>query len=410
MSEIRTYRAAWILPITSPPVRDGAVAVRNGRVAAVGPVAEVRRRAGEAAETDLGDTIVLPGLTNAHTHLSLSALGGISRNSGFLDWLSRVAAAASEMTAEGVQASVQSGIEESWDLGTVLLGEITTRPEGTDKLMEHGELAARVYFEFLGVTEDRARERFKAAMKCALDLKRVDRTGVLPGLSPHAPYSVWPDLWERTIAYSREHDLRWSTHFGEPPGEDMFLRRGEGPLREFMMAKGVWDDSFPIPGTSALELLEVQGAPDERALLVHGLHLDTDEIARIAKTGASLCLCPRSNAYLGLPSPPIGALLAGGVNLCLGTDSKASNEDLSVWAEMRAIRQLAPEMAASRIVAMATLHGAVAMGMDHLAGSIREGLPARLVVVDASGLDDEDPAEYLVRETVEGRVRHLAAV
>ena len=407
MPETRSYRAQWILPITSPPIHNGAVVVRNGHVAAVGPVTDVQKRFAEINETDLGEVILLPGLTNAHTHLSLTSLAGLPRDSGFLDWLGHVSQAAAEMTPEDVRDSVQTGIDESWAFGTVLLGEITTRPDGVDRLLEHGRMMARVYFEFLGVTEDRARERFEAAKKSAIDLKKVNSREILPGLSPHAPYSVWPDLWGRTTEFSRKHGLRWSAHFGEPPGEELFLMDGSGPLRDFMMAKGVWDDSFPVPGTSALDLLESQGAPDERALLVHGLHLDSDEIARIAATGASFCLCPRSNMYLGLPPPPIDALFAGGINLCLGTDGKASNKDLSVWAEMRAIRELAPAMAAAHIVAMATVQGALALGMSHLAGSIREGLPARIVAVDASGLGDEDPAEYLVTEDVESRLRHL---
>jgi len=408
MASTRITCSKWVLPVVSPPIRDGAVAVTDGVVNAVGPARDLRDRFGEATKTDLGETILLPGLVNAHTHLSLTVLSSFPLGSGFLDWLTRLSKAAAAMSEHEVCASVEAGVEESWALGTVLLGEITTRPDGVQKILDHGRMMARVYYEFLGVREDSARERFETAKRLALDLgQKHGAPGVLAGLSPHAPYSVWPDLWGQTVAFAKEHDLRWSTHFGEPPGEEQFLKSGTGPLREFMESKGVWDDAYAVPGRTAMELLAAQGAPDQRALLVHGLYLEPDAVARIAGSGASICLCPRSNAYLDLPAPPVRELHESGINLCLGTDSKASNHDLGIWAEMRALRELVPELSARRIVEMATAGGARALGMDHLAGSIQEGMPARILCVDARGLGQEDPHDYLLREKIEGRQRHL---
>jgi cytosine/adenosine deaminase-related metal-dependent hydrolase len=268
---------------------------------------------------------------------------------------------------------------------------------------------ARVYFEFLGVTEERARERFTAATRSVARLQsHAGAETVLPGLSPHAPYSVWPDLWARTAETARRHGLRWTTHLAEPPEERRFLLEGTGPIRDYLESLGVWDGSFPVPGRGAVALLEAAKALDERALLVHGVHLETEEMDRLAATRASLCLCPRSNAFLGLPPPPVTALLERGVRLCLGTDSKASNRDLGVWGEMRALRRLAPSVPAARILEMATVRGAMALGMSHLCGSLRPGIPANLVAVNLAGaLPGADPETCLVEEPVEDRVRVL---
>jgi cytosine/adenosine deaminase-related metal-dependent hydrolase len=394
--------------VVSPPIRDGAVAVTDGVVNAVGPARDLRDRFPKATEIELGEAILLPGLVNAHTHLSLTDLSSFPLGSGFLDWLPRLSKAAAAMSEKDVCASVEAGVEESWALGTVLLGEITTRPDGVQEILDHGRMMARVYYEFLGLREDRARERFETAKRLALDLGQGHSAPtVLAGLSPHAPYSVWPDLWGQTVAFSKEHDLRWSTHLGEPPGEQEFLKHGTGPLRDFMESKEVWDDAYPVPGKTAMELLADHGAPDERALLVHGLHLEPNDVARIAGSGASICLCPRSNSYLGLPASPVRELHESGINLCLGTDSMASNHDLSVWAEMRALRELARDLPARRLLEMATIRGARALGMDHLAGSIQDGLPARILAVDAPDLGQGDPHDFLVREDIEGRQRHL---
>ncbi len=227
------------------------------------------------------------------------------------------------------------------------------------------------------------------------------------GLSPHAPYSVWPTHWREATAFARANDLLWSSHIAESPDEAEFLTRGTGPLRDYLVALGVWDGSFPVPGRSVIDLLTDAAALDERALLVHAIHLDEGAIARIAATGASVCLCPRSNAYLGLPPPPVEALMTHGVKLCLGTDAKASNDDLSVWAEMRALGRIAPRIPARRLVEMATSNGARALGFDGLAGTIRPGDRSPLVTVKSDGTRVDDPYRFLAREPVEEGVLPL---
>jgi cytosine/adenosine deaminase-related metal-dependent hydrolase len=164
---------------------------------------------------------------------------------------------------------------------------------------------------------------------------------------------------------------------------------------------GLWDGSFPVPGTGAVAAWTRSGLLDGRALLVHGVHLEPADLAAIASSGATLCLCPRSNAYLDLPPAPVTAMVEAGIPLALGTDSKASNQDLGIWGEMRAIRNLMPAFPAAAILQAATVNGARGLGLDHRVGAIRPGLIPRLVRVAFSGPVPEDPHEFLVREPVE---------
>jgi cytosine/adenosine deaminase-related metal-dependent hydrolase len=361
---------------------------------------------------DLGRAILLPGLVNAHTHLSLTTLADAGpRSEGFLSWLGRTARAARSMGADEVRGAVREGLEESFRLGTALVGEITTRTEGIEEILAHPVMRARVFFEFLGVSEPRARARLDEAERGALALRTetaargLDR--VRAGLSPHAPYSVWPAHWREAAAFAQAHDLFWSSHIAESPDEDEFLTRGTGPLRDYLHALGVWDGSFPVPGRPAIDLLADAGALDERALLVHAIHLDEGAIARIAASGASVCLCPRSNAYLGLPPPPVEAFMSQGARLCLGTDARASNADLSVWAEMRSLGRIAPRIPARRLVEMATSGGAWSLGFDGMAGTLRPGDRSPLVSVQSNGTRVDDPYEFLARESVEEGVLPL---
>jgi cytosine/adenosine deaminase-related metal-dependent hydrolase len=401
-----------VLPIASEPVADGAVARRGETIVDVGPARDVCSRHPDAETVDHGDAILLPGLVNAHTHLSLTALADATpRGEGFLSWLERTARAARAMEANEVRQAVREGLEESYRLGTALVGEITTRTEGIEEILAHPMMRARVFFEFLGVSEGRARARLDEAERSALAVRTettargLDR--VRAGLSPHAPYSVWPAHWREAAAFTRAHDLYWSSHIAESPDEDEFLTRGTGPLRDHLVALGVWDGTFPVPGRPAIDLLTDAAALDERALLVHAIHLDKVAIARIAASGASVCLCPRSNAYLGLPPPPVEAFMSLGTRLCLGTDAKASNADLSVWAEMRALGRIAPGIPARRLVEMATSGGARALGFEGLAGTLRPGDRSPLVTVQSDGTRFDDPYEFLARESVEEGVLPL---
>ena len=134
--------AAWVLPVVSPPIRDGGVLVREGRIVAVGRFEELRRTAPLAAVENLGEAIVLPGLVNAHTHLSLTALSAhIPRGIPLLRWLATVTGEARAMSEDEVRRSVQEGLEMSWRAGTMALGEITTRSEGVSVIA--GEISKR---------------------------------------------------------------------------------------------------------------------------------------------------------------------------------------------------------------------------------------------------------------------------
>lgn len=396
-----------MLPVTSPPIREGGVLVRDGRIVSVGPFEELHRSAGPVAVQNLGEAIVLPGLVNAHTHLSLTALSAhIPRGIPLLRWLATVTGEARAMSEEEVRRSVKAGLEMSWRAGTMALGEITTRSEGVSVIAGDARFSSRIYFEFVGVSLERCKSRFEAAAEAALSLRRED-SHIRPGLSPHAPYSVWPTFWARAVSVCREHDLRWSTHLAESPYERAFMEEGRGPLREYLERWGVWDDAFPIPGMSAVPLWSSQGLLDERALFVHGVHLEARDMDTIAAANAYLCLCPRSNAALGLPAPPVLELVSRGVRLCLGTDSLASNSDLSIWGEMRAIREIMPELSPESILSMATVNGAQALGLEDRCGTLQSGLPARFLSVNAADLGDGDPIAYLLKPQIELRVRSL---
>jgi len=401
------YRSNWLLPIHSDPIPDGVVVVDGDQVAGLGPADEMLGHFPQAELHELGETIVLPALVNAHTHLALThEAGKHPSGAGLFPWLKSMVPQARAMDEAAVTAAVTAGIEESRRLGTGLLGDIVTHPAAARALQAAAPLRARAFFEFLGVSEATCRRSLEAAQQAAEAMPAKGR--VRPGLAPHAPYSVWTPLWKEAVDWATERDLPWTTHLLEPASEPLFTARGVGEIREYLEWLGVWDDAFPPMGQRPISFFDRTKVLGPGALFVHGVHLVPDEMNRINLHDIALCLCPRSNAYLGLPPAPMDGLREAGVFLCLGTDSKASNHDLGLWGEMRAIRGLAPDLPAGDILTMATAHGAMALGFRGEAGVIAPGVEADLIAVGADGLGAGSPEEYLVREPVDGRVQRLA--
>jgi len=360
----------------------------------------------DAAWSDLGNAVLLPALVNAHIHLGITGLAGRHpQGQGLVPWLDSMVPAARAMTPEQVTHSVTEGIDRCVALGTGLVGEIAGRPEVVPALLQDGRLLARVFFEYLGVKPEAAEQIFAGAARAAESLAAKGLWRIQAGLSPHAPYSVLPQYWKKGVELTKQLKVPWSSHVAESPEEVSFLRSGEGAFRDYLTRIGAWDDGFPVPGASVVSYLESMDVLDESALLVHGVCLDESEIERLAMNDVALCLCPGSNAYLGLPQAPVTALHEAGVFLCLGTDSLASNQDLSVWAEMRRVHDLAPGIAAVDILQMATANGAMALGFGGKAGVLAPDVPARLVAVELPQDFDGEPEEYLVSEPVEDRLR-----
>jgi cytosine/adenosine deaminase-related metal-dependent hydrolase len=394
------YHASWILPITEPPIRDGWIVTDRGRIVAYGAYGAVTRRAASHAEAmavDLGPVAVLPGLVNAHTHLELSYLRDeVAPASEFLTWIRAVMAARRRRpspTAPAILEAMGEAIAESSACGTAVVGDISNTLVSFPALV-HSPLAAVVFFEVLGFNITDANALIERACGEIEALGATDR--VRTSLAAHAPYSVAPLVF-RAIrrAIDRDPFAPCSVHLSESVEEVEFIRTGGGPWREVLEEAGVWNAEWVPPGVSPVQFLDDNGFLDARVLAVHGVQMTAADLSRLSAHGATLVTCPRSNRHTGAGTPPIEDFYASGVRIAVGTDSLASAPDLSVFAELAALRALAPSVPASRLLASATIEGARALGFDADYGTIEPGKSARLVAVDVpAGTGDVE--EYLV--------------
>jgi aminodeoxyfutalosine deaminase len=377
----RIHRAAWVLPIAGPPIRDGWVAVDHGRIVEVG---------GSDPSTTPPPTAILPGLVNAHVHLELSSMRGrVPPGDRMPAWAERlIALRRSEAQAGG--DSIVEAIEEARASGTALVGDVTNTLASCGPLAR-GLLSAAIFFELIGFREsDAGRTVGDAEQRLAAI---VNHPGLRATVVPHAPYSVSPDLF-RAIARAAG-DRPMSVHLGESPEEIRFLRDGSGPWRGLLEKLDAWSDAWTPPACGPVEYLDRLGLLNQRLLAVHAVHLTDGELHRLANAGATVVTCPRSNRWTGAGDPPVERFFRAGVHVAIGTDSLASVEDLNLFDEMAAVRRLAPSVPARRILESATLTGARALGFDRDFGSIAAGKRAELIAVRIpAGLDDVE--EYLV--------------
>ena len=395
-------RARWVVPIVSSPIDDGWVDVSDGRIVAVGS----GRGDGSGEERDLGHVALMPGLVNAHTHLELSyAAGAVPPAPRFTDWIRQVMAlrrAHADPCAAPIVAAARDSIAALHAAGAAAVGDISNTLI-TVPLLNDGRLTAAVFFEVL---------RFRGAETRAVIDDAMDRLRrVTPGPhvrvwpAPHAPYSVSPQLFGALRAWlDADASARTSVHLAESPQETELLTSGEGPFRDLLQDLSAWDADWSPPGCGPLEYLARLGFLTRRTLVVHAVQLQRADLDRLARAGATLVTCPRSNRHVGVGDPPIAGFYEAGVSVAIGTDSLASAPDLNVFGELARMRALAPEVPAERLLASATLAGARALGCDAWLGSIEAGKDAALIAVETPrGVDDV--TEYLVGGIEPAQVR-----
>ena len=399
--------ADWVLPITAPPIRDGAVLVVGERIRAVGP-----RRSVEAphntAHRHYDGAAILPGLVNLHTHLEYTNLGPLPERQPFWEWMPALIRRSQQAPADFWPASASAGARQLVAAGTTCVGDIVTFGPGLTAAQTHN-LAGISFIEAVGL---RARARLSeqltalsARLERSVRLMRGSRR-LRVGLGPHTIYTLSTAALERLAALAQARNLPLTIHLAETAAEVELAHSGQGLLAERLTTMGGHDlietgGCGAGPALLAARCGLFEGRP---VVVAHGVHLDDEEIALLAARDVAVALCPRSNAGLHCGAAPIQRLVEHGIRLGLGTDSLASNESLDLFAEAAAAYALwqrqaggafNPRAAARRILRWLTIEGAQALGLERELGSVTVGKYADLAVVALPRPSDTNLAEQL---------------
>lgn len=337
----------------------------------------VEVRAARAGDGPWLSGLLIPGLVNAHTHLELTSLGLIPGGSGLPAWVE--AQAFARVGHEVGLEAARDGAAMLVQAGTAGVSDICGERSTAEVLVRAG-LSGIAQVELLGRDEHRELQGIARAQA----LGRVvssDRARVVERASPHAPVSTSLALARSTFASAVGAPA--SVHLAEGPDERVFLTEHAGRWADLLDQLGVaWRNREAVVG-GPVDWLRAAGGLGSHALLVHGVDLRGPELSEIAQSGASLCLCVRSNLHIGGAAPDLAAVLSSGIRVALGTDSLASCEDLDVLGELPTLSRLAPEVPVERWLRAATEDGAAALGLCGL-GSFSPGARPGLVHLDAA--------------------------
>ena len=407
MPETVCYRAAWVFPVLGPPIADGVVEVRDSLVVDVYPAAQRSATAGKAIDLNdriQSDAILLPGLVNAHTHLEFSQLEQPLGEAGgrLTDWIPEVIRwrrSRDESDPNAKAAAIAQGTRESLAAGVANLGEIATAP-WSRSLHPTPTPRCTAFLELIAFSDaDNQRARDLAFAHLDPEQPRDDR--LTYGLSPHAPYTVNLELLEDAVDLSHRTGAPLQMHLAESLEELEYIGAATGPFRDMLERVGVWDEAKAPRGLRPLDYLE-RLAQASRVVIAHGNYLTPQEIRFLGEHASDMAVafCPRTHNFFGHGEYPLSTMLADGVTLALGTDSRASNPDLSILAEMRwlADRQLASP---TDILRMGALNGAEALG-DTLGGAIAPQRRADFALLSSPPMNDPYEALFSAETTVRG--------
>lgn len=377
-----------------PELDDAVLLTGNGRIEAVESYKCFRRRAVSAyVFTDLGETRLVPGLVNAHSHLELSYLHGRTPGGGgFAHWMrGLVSLLGLPVEEDRLVEALRQALGSALQGGTAHIGDIgSRRPELVAEaalLQAGGPGAAYPVTHFLevfghalpgGMSPAAPPELnvCKLTPACAASLPQ-ERHGNCAAAG-HALYSTEPEAMRAAREWCAARGRPFSLHLAESVEEEDCLLHGRGDLHDLLRLR-VLPKDWRAPGIRPVPYAARIGLLGPGVLAVHAVHCDADDIVLIAGAGASVCLCPRSNAFINVGQAPAKAMAGAGIALCLGTDSLASNHSLDMFEEMRAARETYG-FSSRAVLRMATLNGAHALGLAHL-GSLAPGKAARFAVL-----------------------------
>jgi 5-methylthioadenosine/S-adenosylhomocysteine deaminase len=358
-------------------IEDAGVAIKNGRIVAVGQRKDILRRFTSSQTVDARDKIIVPGLINGHTHIPMTLFRGLADDLDLQDWLTKFIfpAEAKNVSEEFVRAGTRLGLAEMIRGGTTTYCDMyyfeDAIADETARAGVRGVLGETV-IDF-PVADNKTNAEAMAYVEKFVQ-KWKGHELITPAVAPHAPYTVSEEHLKAVRAFSDRTGAPIVTHISETKREV--------------------DDSLKAKGASPIDYLARIGFLNERVIAAHVVWPNAGEIAILKRAGVGVVHNPQSNMKLASGVAPVPQMLKDGVKLGLGTDGAASNNDLSMWEEMDTVAKLhkvfsgdPKVISAEEAFELATIRGAQALHLEKDIGSIETGKRADLVLVERDALN-----------------------
>ena len=349
-----------------------------GRIAEIGPDSDVPNPP-SARTLDCPNAAALPGLVNLHTHLELTGLRGAVPDEDFFAWIGRVRNAKESLSEAEFAAAAVSGLRETWHSGTTTVADTGTSGATVTALSELGGRGI-YYQEAIAPDPSRCDATMQSLRASVEQLQNSASDSVTVGVSPHAPYTVSPQLYAAVASYARTEGLPLAAHLAESRAEWQLITLGEGQFA------GMWRDRAipPIePARSSIEYVQRFGILGRDLLAIHCVHVDEADLSHMSELNVPVAACPRSNLRHGHGYPPLADFIGANLRIGFGTDSAASVDSLDIRMEAKLAHERSG-LSAVDCVRMLTLDGAAAVGLDGETGSLDPGKWADICLIELS--------------------------
>jgi aminodeoxyfutalosine deaminase len=372
----RLHKAKWVMVEPEVWIENGIVEVPSGRISAVG-----KAHAGADVQ-DHGEGVILPALINAHTHLSLSCLSDRLRPGiGFVEWVKELIEARTAFSPQQILTASIQAADLARQTGTGLVAEVGPWEPGAEAITRAG-LEGIVFLEMLG--------------NCpTLPDVPDNRNGLSFSYAGHALHTTAPETLRVVKAAAAIRECVCTFHLAESDAETEFLSTGAGSWADLLRDRGIDFTDWDLRSERPVARAERLGLLSPGTLAVHCLDVDRNDVNVLTRSGASICVCARSNLALHGRLPLIEKFLDAGINVALGTDSLASSPSLNLFEEMAFVADNYPGLRPEVILGMASINGAKALRRADL-GTIKPGQTARLIFVELEADSAEGAAQQLV--------------
>ena len=388
---MKILAASYVLPISSEPLADGAVAIDGDKIIRVGIRDSVVAEFPDPEIEDFGEAAILPGFVNCHSHLELTAMRGALDDveHDFRSWLLKIHGLRSAMTDAEIEASAIAGAREGAAAGVTCFGDIGRNGEAGLNALKTVGLRGILFQETDFSPDNRTADEDFAKLGAKYEqLQKAETELVRVGISPHSTYTVGSRLFELIAQYAILNRIPLTIHAAEAQNEIELLTKGDGFFNEVYERFGL---EWQSPHCTPIEYLERLGVLSTSPLMAHCVKVSDSDIEKIAANGATIAHCPKSNAKFGHGYAPFERFQDAGISVGLGSDSVASNNVCDLLEEARFAALSArnrPErsrfISAKEVLHAATLGGAKALGLDNLIGSLEPGKHADLAVISLS--------------------------
>ncbi len=393
-NKIEIHRAKWILIDPWHIIKNGYVEFENQIIKQVENNNPCLRNINKSCIIDHGSGVLMPPLINAHTHLELSCFRGMldvncKFENKFEAWVRKLIDLREKTDEKIIKESAQKAVYDLLNFCVLYIGEISSSGITKD-IMDKSFISGVFFREFLGTEFNKDR----------LNLIKKSNTRangkIHCSYAGHAPHTTSPDLLKALKQITNSKNIIFSIHAGESFTEQEFITKGKGKWADFLKERGIDYSLWDLPQKSPIQHLFNHGLLDPLTLLVHVLNANEDDFEIIIKSGAKMCICARSNMYLHGQLPDLEKMLDMGIEPAIGTDSLASCDSLSIFDEMRYIRKNYKNVLALEIIAMASLYGAKALGMEKYTGTLEKGKKAEMIYIPLKAENESDLLEQII--------------